>query len=602
MRLALALLLAFPCFCSRADWIHLVSGQTLQGEVLSEDNDFVVVRMLTGEIKLKAASVESVEKQSAQEYKLSIGGQLLQQRRYDRGVQLLEDGFALDKTSALARRKLALGYADAGAFYKLNNRLVDARDICEKWLQLDPGAKNPQLLCADARHLFDEILDAEKKVEDAISGAKSLAESGDWNSAILVYERAINLSPGARHQVAGEIANCYVSRAADYAHKGLLLNAAADVESALSYDPALADKLEQFYIGCALPGILDNIARGQIKSAESDIKRVLGLIPANKSVLYVGGRIAEAAGRLPQAADSYARALGSRAASPTPAYIAETRQRVERELHIKGDAFSIDTGLADGAAFAQSAEGPAQIRETENFKIVHFNAALAEKVAEAAEFSRAEIAARLGLTPQWKGKISIVIHRTQAEYTARTAQPEWTGGCSKFTTEAGRMGAAQIHSWQTSARLLKSVLPHEITHLIVNSNLADVGALPRCLHEGFAVMMEPTFRHEYFMNFLRARVKSRDFIPLQDLVVSRDYPRDPEFFYAEGFALLNFIVQEKGLKQAVALIRNASPGQAESELLHACGRKSMDELQADWVEWLSKNERQSRVEIQSSKR
>ena len=152
------------------------------------------------------------------------------------------------------------------------------------------------------------------------------------------------------------------------------------------------------------------------------------------------------------------------------------------------------------------------------------------------------------------------------------------------------MGAAQIHSWQTSARLLKSVLPHEITHLIVNSNLAEIAALPRCLHEGFAVMMEPTFRQEYFMNFLRARVKSRDFIPLQDLLASRDYPRDPEFFYAEGFALLNFLVQDKGLKQAVSLIKGAtSSGHAESDV--SCQRAQVDRRAASRLDRLALQKR-----------
>ena len=111
--------------------------------------------------------------------------------------------------------------------------------------------------------------------------------------------------------------------------------------------------------------------------------------------------------------------------------------------------------------------------------------------------------------------------------------------------------------------------------------------MPRCLHEGFAVMMEPTFRQEYFMNFLRLRIKSRDFIPLSDLLTARDYPRDPEFFYAEGYALVNFLVQTKGLNNAITLIRNASASsKAEAEILRVSGRKSLDDLQAAWVDWI----------------
>ena len=117
----------------------------------------------------------------------------------------------------------------------------------------------------------------------------------------------------------------------------------------------------------------------------------------------------------------------------------------------------------------------------------------------------------------------------------------------------------------------------------------DATAMPRCIHEGFAVMMEPTFRQEYFMNFLRLRIKSRDFIPLTDLINSRDYPRDPEFFYAEGYALTNYLVHEKGMSGAVSLIKNASAAnKPESELLRVSGRKSLDDLQAEWLEWIGK--------------
>lgn len=582
--------------CCRADWIHLTSGQTLHGEVISKDDNFVVVRLLSGEVKLKASSVESIEKQTPQEYKLELGSQLISQRRYDRGIQILEEGFVLDKTSAAAKRKLAAGYAEAGPFYKSKNRLDDARDICEKWMKLDPGGKSAELMSAQARKLLDEVLDSEKQVEDALSNAKTLAEGGDYNSAIAVFERATALSPGARKLVAADIANCYVSRASAHARAGRQINAAADVEAALSYDPSLADKLEQFYVSCALPGMLDNIGRGQIAQAQADARRVLGLVPANKAVLYVAGRIEEAGGKLPAAAEFYCRAYNMKVGNPSSAFVASMRARLEKDLNVKGDAFSIDTGFADGSAFTTSIDGPAQTKESENFQVIHFNSALAEKVSEAAEFCRSDIAARMGLAPQWKGKIKIIIHRTQAEYTARTAQPEWTGGCSKFTLEAGRMTEAQIHSWQTSPRLLKSVLPHEMTHLLINSNMQDVNALPRSLHEGFAVAMEPTYRHEYFNNFLRARVKSRDFIPLSDLLTLRDYPRDPEFFYAEGYSLLNFIAGEKGLAQTAGLVRGVHAGGAEQDLLRLSGRRSIDDLQNDWIEWLGKN---GKVKVES---
>lgn len=592
MRFWLVLMLPLSCLCARADWVHLVSGKMLQGEVISQNEKFVVLKVLSGEIKLRAEDVESIERQTPQDYKFDMGRQLLQQRRYDRAIVVLEEAFLIDKTASLARRKLALGYCDAAHYFMSNNRLSFAREICEKWIKLDPPGTNRELMGEDARNLLAQVAESEKKLDEAITRAHTFAENADWNSAITAYENAIGLAPDARRLVSSEIAHCYVRRASENARVKRTPMAARDLEAALSFDPTLADSLEQFYVACALPEILERISHNNIVGAQQGIARVLGFVPANRSVLYVAGRIEEAAGHLPQAADQYARALKTRSSNPTPEYVAQIRKRIETELNIKGDAWQIDAGLADSSAFASAADGPAQIKETDNFQIVHFNAALAEKAAEAAEFSRSDIMSKMGLVPQTKTKIKIILYRTQSEYTSRTAQPEWTGGCSKFSFESGHLVDAQIHSWQTSPRLLKSVLPHEITHLIVNSCIAEQSALPRCLHEGFAVMMEPTFRQEYFMNFLRLRIKSRDFIPLSDLIAARDYPRDPEFFYAEGFALASYLVQEKGMSAAVSLIKNASSAnKPDAELMRVSGRRSIDDLQTEWLEWIGKSGR-----------
>ena len=81
MRFWLALLLPLSCLCARADWVHLVSGKMLQGEVISQNEKFVVLKVLSGEIKLRAEDVESIERQTPQDYKFDMGRQLLQQRR-----------------------------------------------------------------------------------------------------------------------------------------------------------------------------------------------------------------------------------------------------------------------------------------------------------------------------------------------------------------------------------------------------------------------------------------------------------------------------------------------------------------------------------------
>ena len=96
--------------------------------------------------------------------------------------------------------------------------------------------------------LLATVVEEEKKLDEAITKAHTFAESSDWDSAISTYERAIGQAPDVRRVVSSEIAHCYVSRASEYARRRLHANAAGDLERALSFDPSLADRLEQFYV------------------------------------------------------------------------------------------------------------------------------------------------------------------------------------------------------------------------------------------------------------------------------------------------------------------------------------------------------------------
>jgi tetratricopeptide (TPR) repeat protein len=578
------LLLLSSCRVALGDIVHLRNGKTLNGEVIKEDDDYIIVRVPYGEVKLKQADVEGIERQTPTEYRLDLGRQLLQQRQYDRAVAALEEAYAGNKQSIEARRVLCTALWAQGTHYRILNRYREARDALEKLIKLDPQA---ELVQHTAQKDLAAIGAGEKELTARIDEARSHGVSKDWLEAIRLYEEIVQISPDARARVAGELAQCHVGLAVDLSQKKKISDATSELESALKLDPTLADKLERFYTSCALPAVLTALERGELNRAQSDLQRVLAFAPTNRSVLYVAGRLNEALGKIEEAADCYARALKMRVGNATHQYVADLRAELEKSLELKPDLWKIDNSVTELSGFAKTSDGPAEKLETEHFVIYHYNETLAAQVAEAVEYHLARVMSELGLTNSWKGKAAVYIHRTQAEYTASTGQPEWTGGFSRYSAEGNRIKDLQIHSWQTSPRLLKSVLPHEITHLIVYVNLPDVGFLPRSIHEGFAVLMEPPFRHDYFRDFLRSRLKSQDYIPLADLLAAQNYPRDPEFFYAEGYALIQYLVQAKGIQATTGLIKHATAaGFAPGELLKISGARSLDDLEGDWKIWL----------------
>ena len=581
---AICVAIFYICFApaALADFVHLKNGNILQGEVVKEDDDSVVLKLPTGETTILRTNIEFVEKQSPQEYRLDLGRQLLRQDRYESAVQILEDAYKQERNSREVKTVLASAYLMQGKHYSELKRYTEATDSFQKLLKLDP---NGELVPNKAAEAIKELKSHEDYVDAMIARGRQLSFT-DLNAAIATFEQTISLTPDARLLVSADLAQCHAMRAVQYQKSRRLLNAVTDIEEALRLDPGLADRVERLYVVCVLPGILENLVKGDLTAAQSDIKRVLGFAGNNKNVLYVQARLFEALNNLPSAADYYARGLRERVENPTQEVTAELRLRLEKELGIKGDQWEINTGFVALDRFQASTDGAPKTLETANFTIFHYNDDLAAEVAEEAELDREQIGKALDLPP-WKGKAKIYIHRTQAEYTARTGMAEWTGGASIYVNDDGRFSVPQIHSWQTSKRLLKSVLPHEITHLFVNCSLSELGLLPRAMNEGIAILMEPEYRHGYFLDFLRIRLQSDDFIPLKELLAAKNYPRDPEFFYAEGFAVIEYLVNKKSIVEVARIVKNVTtPESAPSEVLRLSDADSLEALETDWKAWI----------------
>jgi tetratricopeptide (TPR) repeat protein len=584
--LGLPLLLLTLCLASaaRADIIHLKNGKTLSGEVIQEGPDYVVIKVPCGEVKLKKSEIDVIERQTPQEYKLELAQQFIQRHNFDRALQTLEEIRRLDANNSEALRLEAAVYEMRGQLCRDNRRWTEAKEAFEKLLQLDPEAK---LISHHAAAVLRQIAQRQEGLTDLLAKARGLTAAEEWTGAIKAYEEALGASPDCRLSAAPSMARCYAGRAAEEAQKGHRLNAAADIEAALRLDPAQADSLESLYVYCALPPVLASLEHGDAGSARVDLERILTFAPTNKHVLYDAGRMEEALNKVAEAANDYARALHLQAVNPTAEYTARLRRDLETELKIKDNQWKIEVEPDRAKEFAKSSDGPAQTLETENFHIIHYNKELAARVGEAAEYHRTRILAELNLPICWPGKAKIYLHRTQSEYTARTGQPEWTGGCSKFSLNGFKTLQVELHSWQTSPRLLKSVLPHELAHLLMAANMADPNVLPKCLHEGFAVSMEPQFRRDYFLSFLRLRLQSQDFIPLADLLQAASYPRDPEFFYAEGWSLVQYLNTLRGKEAVAGIIKQVKhAGQIQDELLRLGGASSLDDLESGWKKWI----------------
>ena len=224
--------------------------------------------------------------------------------------------------------------------------------------------------------------------------------------------------------------------------------------------------------------------------------------------------------------------------------------------------------------------------ETANFTVNAPCAESAQKFAETAEQYRKDLALLwLGKTlPDWSAKCPIKIH---------VGNNLGAGGTTSFIFENGEVFGWEMEIQGSYERILDSVLPHEITHMILASHFRK--PLPRWLDEGMATAVEHQSEKENYRRMLRHFLQSnvQRCLPLNRMVATKEYPDDAIPFYAQGFSLVEYLL-ERGREfddsEHHRLVRFAGSamqnGDWQSALQEHYGIPNLGELQTSWVAWV----------------
>ena len=578
--LALGVLLVLPALL-HADHVHLKNGKVLRGEVVKEDGETVTVRLPQGTVTLRRSQIERIEKESSQDYQLGMAREQIARGRYLLVIQELEKNLRRNPDQAELTALLARAYGEFG------NRLLKARRMSEAaacYKRLNELQPDSEAATAGLKALADEG----QKLERLLARARQAVAEGNYAAAVREYEAALKFSPDVAEHAASELALCLARYAEGQLRHEKYAEAAGLLERAFALDPALAGRLENLYAAAALNDILRRLEPGKADQVQDDVARALSFAPSHPAVLYVAGRLEEARRDFRAASAYYARGLDVTPSRATAGRLSQLREKLEKSLGVTGEALRLRLDPVDEAVYAEAKAGAFDVLPQPGFIIHHYNSSLAREVARNLDAQLGRIQSMTGLRVDWtRAPVKVFIHRTQEEYVKQTGQAAWTGGMTRFAYVSGR-GARNLefHSWQTSPRLLKSVLPHELMHLVMASNMKRHESLPRAVHEGFAVLMEPSFRHSHFLNFLKRRIGAQAYLPLADLLKMKDYPRDPELFYAEGFAFIAFLIQEVGMQRTMSLIQSTpEPVRFEDRLLQLTGAANLDQLEKAWLSW-----------------
>lgn len=199
---------------------------------------------------------------------------------------------------------------------------------------------------------------------------------------------------------------------------------------------------------------------------------------------------------------------------------------------------------------------------TPNFVVRHVDShrALAEQVARAAEAAREAQAKRWGpsvVPTSWEPRCEIVLFPTPQDFSRETMQPPDSPGFSTMGMNEGRIVLRRVHLRADHPNLVKAILPHEVTHVV----LADVfpqQQIPRWADEGLAVLAEPAGEQALRAADLDEPLKSGRLFRVSDLVVM-DYPAQEHWalYYAQSVSLTRYLVETGSSARFIKFVQSA---------------------------------------------
>ena len=228
-----------------------------------------------------------------------------------------------------------------------------------------------------------------------------------------------------------------------------------------------------------------------------------------------------------------------------------------------------------------------KVKETANFRIMHRDPALAERVAKVAEQYRAEQQKRWVGNDRpvelWKPACEIYLFPTAREFARATDQPETSQGFSTMGVLEDKVVSRRINLPANRPELIEDVLPHEITHVVLADLFID-RQIPRWADEGMAILAEPLEIQQRRRDLSETIAKGANLFKLQQLMTRNDYPANQYWpLYQRSASVTHFLVARSNPRTFVSFVRAAKRDGYETALRKFYRIESFDELQRLWI-------------------
>jgi hypothetical protein len=134
------------------------------------------------------------------------------------------------------------------------------------------------------------------------------------------------------------------------------------------------------------------------------------------------------------------------------------------------------------------------------------------------------------------------------------------------------------------ARILDSVLPHEMTHAVFATHFRR--PLPRWADEGASTLVEHESQRAEQERQLTNSLLSGTALSLSELLAASDAPQTATAAYVQGYSLTQFLLAQGDKHKFVEFLDEGLAGDSWSDAVrNHYGYQSLEELQRLWLEW-----------------
>jgi hypothetical protein len=226
--------------------------------------------------------------------------------------------------------------------------------------------------------------------------------------------------------------------------------------------------------------------------------------------------------------------------------------------------------------------------EVPNFS-VRFQAGqegLAGRVGECAERVRSELYRtwfNLEYRPDWTPKCQVFLHTSVETYAKATENRASSSGYSTTHSSRGRVVSQRIDLLQDGSDLLRSVLPHELAHVLLSYHFVR-RPLPLWAEEGLAVSAEAREMRDAHIKNLDSYARRGTLYSASELMTMREYPAEElrGVFYAQSVSLVEYFINRRGAVPFMEFLNLTSRQVSDAVLQRIYGLASLQELNQDW--------------------